>query len=42
LPVLVLLLLPEVAANHHVAVLDNAISEVLAGHSDHPTFPVVK
>jgi len=30
------LLLPEVAAHHRVAVLVNAIGEVLAVHTDHP------
>ena len=36
------LLLPEVAANSRVAVLIDAISEVLAGHADHATFPVLQ
>ena len=36
------LLLPEVAAHHRVAVLVDAIGEVLAGHADHPTFPVLQ
>ena len=33
------LLLPEVAAHHRVAVLVDAISEVLAGHADDATAP---
>ena len=33
------LLLPEVAAHHRVAVLDNAVGEVLAGHAEHATLP---
>ena len=36
------LLLPEVAAHHRVAVLVNAIGEVLAGHADHAFFPVLQ
>ena len=36
------LLLPEIAAHHRVAVLIDAISEVLAGHADHATFPVLQ
>ena len=36
------LFLPEVAAHHRVAVLVDAISEVLAGHTDHPAFPVLQ
>ena len=36
------LLLPEVAANSRVAVLIDAISEVLAGHADHAAFPVLQ
>ena len=36
------LLLPEVAAQHRVAVLVNAIDEVLAGHADHAAFPVIQ
>ena len=36
------LALPEVAAHHRVAVLVNAISEVLAGHADHAAFPVLQ
>mgnify|MGYP001173605650 CR=1 FL=1 len=31
--------LPEVAAHHRVAVLIDAIGEVLAGHADHSAFP---
>ena len=34
--------LPEVAAHHRVAVLVNAIDEVLACHADHATFPVIQ
>ena len=34
------LLLSEVAANHRVAVLVDAVNEVLAVHADHATFPV--
>ena len=33
------LLLPEVASNNRVAVLIDAIGEVLAGHSDQSAFP---
>ena len=33
------LLLPEVAAHHRVAVLIDAIDEVLAGHADHASLP---
>ena len=33
------LLLPEVAAHHRVAVLIDAINEVLAGHTDHASLP---
>ena len=36
------LLLPEVASQHRVAVLVNAIGEVLAGHANHSTFPVLQ
>ena len=36
------LLLPEVAAQHRVAGLVDAIGEVLAGHEDHAPFPVVQ
>ena len=36
------LLLSEVAAHHRVAVLVNAIGEVLAGHADHAAFPVLQ
>ena len=36
------LLLPEVAAQHRVAGLVDAIGEVLAGHADHAPFPVVQ
>ena len=43
LPLLqLLLLLPEVAADHRVAVLFDAIDEVLAGHADHAAFPVLQ
>ena len=35
-------LLPEVAAHHRVAVLVDAIGEVLAGHTDHGAFPVLQ
>ena len=35
------LLLPEVAAHHRVAVLVDAVNEVLAGHADHAAFPVL-
>ena len=34
--------MPEVAAHHRVAVLVNAIGEVLAGHADHATLPVLQ
>ena len=34
------LLLPELGAHHHVAVLVDAISEVLAGHTFRSAFPV--
>ena len=34
--------LPEVAAHHRVAVLIDAIGEVLAGHADHAAFPVLQ
>ena len=36
------LLLPEVAADHRVAVLVDAIGEVLEGHADHAAFPVLQ
>ena len=36
------LLLPEIAAHHRVAVLVDAIGEVLAGHADNATFPVLQ
>ena len=36
------LLLPEVAAHHRVAVLVNAIGEVLAGHADHASLPALQ
>ena len=36
------LLPPEVAPHHRVAVLVNAIGEVLAGHADHAAFPVLQ
>ena len=36
------LLLSEVAAHHLVAVLIDAIDEVLAGHADHAAFPVLQ
>ena len=36
------LLLPVVAAHHRVAVLLNAIGEVLASHTDHSAFPVLQ
>ena len=36
------LLLPEVAAQHRVAVLIDAIGEVLACHADHAAFPVLQ
>ena len=36
------LLLSEVAAHHRVAVLVDAIGEVLAGHTDHAAFPVLQ
>ena len=36
------LLLPEVAAHHRVAVLVDAVNEVLAGHADHAAFPVLQ
>ena len=36
------LLLPEVAANHRVAVLIDSVGEVLAGHADHAAFPVLQ
>ena len=36
------LLLPEVAAHHRVAVLIDAIDEVLAGYANHSTFPVLQ
>ena len=36
------LLLPEVAAQEGVAVLVDAINEVLAGHADHAAFPVLQ
>ena len=36
------LLLPEVAAHHRVAVLVDAISEVLAGHANDAAFPVLQ
>ena len=36
------LLLPEVAAHHRVAVLVDAIDEVLAGHADHAALPVLQ
>ena len=34
--------LPQVAAHHRVAVLVNAIGEVLAGHANHAAFPVLQ
>ena len=34
--------LPEAAADHRVAVLVNNLGEVLAGHADHPAFPVLQ
>ena len=36
------LLLPEVASQHRVAVLVNAIGEVLTSHADHAAFPVLQ
>ena len=36
------LLLPEVTAHHRVAVLVDALGEVLAGHADHAAFPVLQ
>lgn len=36
------LLLPEVAAHHRVAVLIDAIDEVLAGHAHHASLPVLQ
>ena len=36
------LLLSEVAAHHRVAVLVDAIGEVLAGHADHASLPVLQ
>lgn len=36
------LLLPEVTAHHRVAMLVDAVSEVLAGHADHATLPSVQ
>lgn len=33
------LLLSDVASHHRVAVLIDAIGEVLAGHADHSAFP---
>ena len=36
------LLVSEVAAHHRVAVLIDAIDEVLAGHADHAAFPVLQ
>ena len=36
------LLLSEIAPNHRVAALIDAISEVLAGHADHTAFPALK
>ena len=36
------LLPPEVAAHHRVAVLVDAVNEVLAGHADHAAFPVLQ
>ena len=36
------LLLPEVAADHRVAVLIKAMGEVLAGYADHTAFPVLQ
>ena len=36
------LLLSEVAAHHRVAVLVDAIGEVLAGHADHAAFPALQ
>ena len=36
------LLLPEAAAQHRVAVLVNALGEVLADHADHAAFPVLQ
>ena len=36
------LLLPEVAPHHPAAVLVDAIGEVLAGHADHASLPVLR
>ena len=36
------LLLPEIAAHHRVAVLVDSVGEVLAGHADHATLPVLQ
>ena len=36
------LLLPEVAAHHRVAVLVDAIDEVLPSHADHAALPVLQ
>ena len=36
------LLLAKVAAHHRVAVLINAVGEVLAGHANHATLPSSK
>ena len=36
------LFLPEVASDHCVAVLVDAIGEVMAGHADHAPFPVLQ
>ena len=36
------LLLPEVATHHRVAVLVDAIGEVLTGHANHAAFPLLQ
>jgi len=36
------LFLSEVAVHHRVAMLVDAIDEVLASHADHATFPVLQ
>ena len=36
------LLLPEVSAQHRVAVLVNAIDEELAAHADYAAFPIIQ
>ena len=36
------LFLPEVAAHHRVAVLFNAIDEVLASHADHAPYALLQ